>query len=319
MRKKPVKIGLIGAGRMGQNHLRVLSMLGSASIEFVYDVDPAALNRVASIYGIKPVDGLEDALRQVDGVVICSPTVTHFDYVMLAGRYVKNIFVEKPIADSLDKAREIALFAEAAGLNIQVGFIERFNPAVRELRKIIAKSGRIINIDFTRTNKLSSHIKDVDVISDVMIHDIDLALCLNGPAERVHAYGVVDEGLIAFAIANIQHKNGGHSRILASKMTEKKTRLIQATCESSFIDCELLRKEILISKQSIVEQKLNEPYTITSIEEAVEVRPQEALLNELQAFIALCDGERTDIPDQNDGLAACELCNQIQEMIRREL
>lgn len=315
MSNKTLKVGLIGLGKMGQNHLRILSMLKSVSLEFIYDIDIPQAEELANKYGLSLALDLEGALNDVEAVVICTPTSTHFEYIKLVGKYVKNIFVEKPLTETQDESCQILEYAEVRKLNIQIGFIERFNPAIEELKTILTKNSPIINIDFTRTNKLSSRITDVNVITDLMIHDIDLALYLNGPVKTLMANGVIENGMVAFANATLHHLNGGYSRIIASRITDKKIRLIQATCQDMFIDCDLLRKEIIISKQSVTNQSINQPYRISSVEEMVAVLPQEALLNELQTFVAFCNGEEISIPNVNDGLNAAIVCDNIQQCI----
>ena len=248
--------------------------------------------------------------------MICTPTVTHANYIRLAAAYVKNIFVEKPLAATFEEATEVATFAKTKGLNIQVGFIERFNPAVRALRTVLDRTDRIISLDFTRTNKVSSRITDVDVITDLMIHDIDLALYINGPAKSVAAHGFAHGNMIDFASVLITHQNKQFSRIQASRVTDKKIRQIQGTCIDMFVDCDLLRKEIIISRQSVTRMDEVLPYSITAIQEAVAVAPQEALLTELQAFISNCHSlGAIDVPGVDAGVDAMNICRQIQSAI----
>jgi predicted dehydrogenase len=316
MSNKPVRVGLIGLGRMGQNHLRVLSLLKSVELVFIADADEATAQRLGKQFDVKGVADVDSVLDTADAVVICTPTVTHADYIRLVAGKVRNIFVEKPLADTLEEAALVARFATEQGLNLQVGFIERFNPAVQSLKQVLDKSERVISIDFTRTNKLSARITDVDVVTDLMIHDIDLALYLNGPARSVAAHGFAHGAMTDFASALITHENGRFSRIQASRITEKKMRLIEATCVDMFVDCELLRKEIIISRQSEIRQAEGQPYTITAVQEAIEVRPQEALLSELQAFVASCQGQLSeDVPGVQDGLVAMQICEDIQKAV----
>jgi predicted dehydrogenase len=209
------------------------------------------------------------------------------------------------------------LRATLGDIRVQVGFIERFNPAVRQLKKILDQSPQVINVDFTRTNRVSARITDVDVITDLMIHDIDLALHLNGPVSAVHAHGTRMNGMIDFASAVLEHKNGRFARVLASRITEKKIRSIQATCSDKFVDCDLLRKEILINKQSELRTAPGEPYVISAVEEAVEVPPTEALLAELQAFVAFCRGEAVEVPTAEDAVQALAVCDTVQKAIRK--
>lgn len=310
------QIGIIGLGRMGQNHVRVLSTLTGAQIAFVADADREKAERIADSIGVAVPTDLDEAMASADGVIIASPTVTHDHYIRRAARRVRNIFVEKPLTSDLSSSEAIRDLAQAEGLNLQVGFIERFNPAVEQIKALLDKSSEVVSVDFVRTNKLSSRITDVDVVTDLMIHDIDLALHLNGPVSAVSAHGVATGRMIDFASALLTHENGRFSRIQASRITDQKMRRIQATCRDMFVDCELLRKEITISRQSEVEQRPGEPYKITAITEAVEVLPREALLLELQAFVASMSGvEMEGRPKAEEGLAAMIICDQIQDGI----
>jgi predicted dehydrogenase len=312
---EPVRFGVVGLGRMGLNHVRVLSLLKGAEIRCVYDSDTETRERIAGSTGAQPVGDIGAMFGKIDALVIASPTVTHSEYVTRCADAVRNIFVEKPIADTLEAARDLERLAAAKNLNLQVGFIERFNPAVQQLKKVLDGSDEVVSVDFTRTNKISARITDVDVILDLMIHDIDLAMYLNGPVARVSAHGVASDGMTEFASAVLTHESGSFSRVLASRLTEKKMRTIQATCRDMFVDCDLLRKEIHISRQSQVVQPDGGPYTITALDETLEVQPHEALLLELQAFLESCTGEKTDGPGPQAGRAAMEVCDAIREAI----
>lgn len=317
MQEKVFKVGLIGLGNMGRNHLRVISMLKGFELAFVADANAQVAARAGEAHGIPGVVDPTPLLGGVDAVVICTPTVTHADYIRLAAVHVKNIFVEKPLAATIEEAREIAIFAKEKDLNIQVGFIERFNPAVQSLKTVLERTERVISLDFTRTNKVSSRITDVDVITDLMIHDIDLALYLNGPAKSVAAHGFAYGSMIDFASALITHENGQFSRIQASRVTDKKIRKIEGTCVDMFVDCDLLRKEILINRQSEMRDGGTMPYAISAIQETVAVAPQEALLSELQAFMATCrQAASVPVPGVEAGVDALQICAQIQAAVQ---
>lgn len=316
MPEQTLKVGLIGLGSMGRNHLRVLSMLKGVELAFVADANADVAARAGQAHGIPGVVDPTPLLVGIDAVVICTPTVTHADYIRLAASHVKHIFVEKPLASTLTEAQEVAVFAQAHNLNVQVGFIERYNPAVQAMKVVLNKSERIISLDFTRTNKVSARITDVDVITDLMIHDIDLALYLNGPARSVAAHGYANGRMVDFASALITHQNGRFSRIQASRITDKKIRQIAGTCVDMFVDCDLLRKEIIINRQSELSVGGALPYTITAIQEAVSVPPQEALLSELQAFFASCrNPSSVDVPGVNAGVEAMKICAEIQAAV----
>jgi len=315
--QKTLKVGLIGLGNMGRNHLRVLSMLKGVELAFVADANAEVAAKAGQLNDIPGVVDPTPLLADVDAVVICTPTVTHADYIRMAAAHVKNIFVEKPLAATLDEAIDIAAFAKEQGLNVQVGFIERFNPAVQALKSVLNRTERVISLDFTRTNKVSARITDVDVVTDLMIHDIDLALYLNGPASSVAAHGFTHGSMIDFASALITHHNGQFSRIQASRVTDKKIRQIEGTCVDMFVDCDLLRKEIIINRQSEARESGSLPYVISAIQETVAVPPQEALLTELQAFMSSCIQPGTVlIPGVDAGVDAMKICAQIQASVK---
>jgi len=311
-----IRFGIIGLGRMGQNHLRVLSLLNSAEVRFVFDMNSDLTARVAGQAGVSAAESVDAVLDEVDAVIIASPTTTHEGYARQCADRVRNIFVEKPMTDRLDTSLGLQELAAEKGLNLQVGFIERFNPAVGQMKQLLDRSEQVVSIDFARTNKISARITDVDVVTDLMIHDIDLALHFSGPVTDVSAHGVAEGEMIDYAAALLTHSNGRFSRIQASRITDRKMRSIQATCKDMFIDCELLRKEITLSRQSEVEQRPGEPYRIIATEEKIEVRPHEALLLELQAFVASCHGEPTDgRPGAAEAVAAMEICDRVQRAI----
>ena len=152
-----------------------------------------------------------------------------------------------------------------------------------------------------------------------MIHDIDLALYLNGPVKDIVAFGSKENGLIAFASASFVHENGSLSRIIASRMTEKKMRSIQITTSDSFIDAELLRKELQVHRQSAITKNENDSYIVSSLEQQIEVGPQEALLAELLAFLNVCSGDYSEqVPDLYAGVESLRICELIMRSIENQ-
>ena len=309
-----IKISLLGIGNMGRNHLRILSLLKNVEVVSIFDVNEIELKKISELYNVPYTINADEAISLADAVVVVTPTSTHFEYFLKCVGKVKYIFIEKPLADTLECGEEIKRLSQENNILIQCGFIERFNPVVKEMKRIL-ENECVINADFERTNRLSSRITDVDVVLDLMIHDIDLALYLNGPVKEVVAFGQKENGIVAFASALFHHENSALSRVLASRMTEKKIRSIQITTDKSYIDCDLLRKELIIHQQSSTVQEAGKPYVISSLEQQVQVLPQEALLTELQAFIALCSGESVDIPDVEAGLNSLRISDKILNSI----
>lgn len=311
-----LKVAILGIGNMGRNHLRILSMLKHVEVTNIFDFNEDELKKLSEQYQVPYTTDVNVAISGVDAVVIVTPTSTHFDYFNLCAGKVKNVFIEKPLAQSLEQANKIKELAEIHDMYVQCGFIERFNPVVAALKHVL-ETDNVINADFTRTNRLSSRITDVDVILDLMIHDIDLALYINGPVKSVVAYGKKEHDLVAFASALLNHENGALSRVLASRMTEKKQRTIQVTTANAYIDAELVRKELIVHKQSTMTQELDQPYVVSSLEQQIEVKPQEALLVEHQAFIAACNGDfASNLPTVDSGVESLRISELILEQIK---
>ena len=313
-----LRVSILGIGNMGKNHLRVLSILRGVTIVKIFDFNEEALKLLSEEYDVSYTTNAEEALEGVDAAIIVTPTSTHYEYFKLCVGKVNNIFIEKPLAESYVQAQEIEVLAKENNIFVQCGFIERFNPVVIELKKIL-KDSTVIHSDFFRTNRLSNRITDVDVVVDLMIHDIDLALYLNGPIKDIVAFGSKENGLIAFASASLIHENGSLSRIIASRMTEKKMRSIQVTTSDSFIDAELLRKELQVHRQSSISKNENDSYIVSSLEQQIEVGPQEALLAEVQAFLNVCSGDNSEqVPDLYAGVESLRICELIMRSIENQ-
>ena len=310
---KKIRIGVIGLGKMGKNHLNILSFLNSVEVKFVSDLDNKKNNNKNFLFTKNPFS----LLKEVDAVIIATPTFTHFDIIKKIGKKVKNIFVEKPLAQNFSEVKKIINFAKKNKINLRVGFIERFNPAVEILLKIIKKNQKIISFDFTRTNPLSSRIKDVDVVVDLMVHDVDLAILFNGNVKLVKSYGYKKLGKIFYVTAILQHENGVLSRILTSRITQKKIRLINVVIENKYIECDLLRKEIYISKNTKVKDYSKKNFIYKNFSEVIETSPQEALLSEVQAFIDSCRGLNNKyLANHLHSYEVMRVCEKIQKEIR---
>ncbi len=313
MESKVVNVGLIGLGKMGQNHLRNLIMLKQCEVGFIFDTNAEHALSISENYNVKNSNDLDADLEKVDAVIIVTPSSTHFEYIQKVSKYVKYIFVEKPLTDSVDTTQQVIKLAEEKDLKIQVGFIERYNAAIFAMKKVLENSSKVINIDFSRTNKVSSRITDVDVIIDLMIHDIDLAVNLNGKPRLISAHGFVDNNMIEYVRAMITHENGAFSNIVASRITEKRIRNVCATCEDMYVEGDLFNKNVFVHKQTTTQYL--DHVTISSKEETVDVRPQEGLLLELADFIALASGQEVQVPNQHDALAAIEIAFKIRKII----
>ena len=176
------RIAVIGTGGWGKNHVRVLSELGN--LVAVCDLDASRAAAYAEKYRVKGYSSVDELLEKErpDGVTICTPASTHFAVASKTLKAGVHTFVEKPMTSTVKEAEDLIKEAEKAGKILTVGFIERFNPAITELKKMITKGalGRPILFEYHRENRRGENIVDVGVVKDASVHDIDTARWLFG-------------------------------------------------------------------------------------------------------------------------------------------
>lgn len=308
-----LKIAVLGAGNMGKNHLRNLTMLRDVEVSGVYDIDTAVMQNAAAKFNVPYSNDINEILSKADAAIIVTPASTHLMYFEIVSKHVKYVFLEKPASGNLDQANQIKQIALSNNMKVQVGFIERFNPAIIGLKKIINGTPPI-NTDFIRTDRLSARITDTSVIFDLMIHDIDLALYLYGPVKSLSTFGEKEEGKMAFVHATLIHESGCCSRVLASRVTQKRLRKISVTSMESFICLDLLRREVIINKQSRTLIPVSDPYIITSERQKVDIQQEEPLLLELRTFIDLCKHKESVSPSLDDATNALAICHEIERL-----
>lgn len=307
----PISISILGLGKMGENHLRVLSLMKDVEIKFIYDQDKKRLNELSKSYNVNSTQSLEEAVSNCDAIYISTPTNTHLSFFKKCTNKVENIFLEKPPAANLSDSIELKELSIKNNNFVQCGFIERFNPTITSLKKILKKNNTL-NIDFMRTNKLSERIKDVDVVIDLMVHDIDLAIYFNGSVKNVFAFNKKVKNKIVFSSAVLEHKNGSFSRLVASRITEKKIRSMDVTTNKEFIEAELLQKTLIVNKQSQILENKNIAYQIDSVRQQIEVPSQEPLFLENQAFIDRClKKSNLKVPDLKSSIEVMKVANKV--------
>tara|TARA_B100001057_G_scaffold481354_1_gene555294 strand:+ start:1399 stop:2343 length:945 start_codon:yes stop_codon:yes gene_type:complete len=307
-----LKITIIGVGQMGYNHLRVLSNLKGIYVNNIYDKNTNRLRKVAKKFKVNYSTDIRKSLKNSNAAIICTPTSSHLENFLIASNYVKNIFIEKPVTGKINQIIQIQKIARQKKINVQCGFIERFNSATPILKNLI-RNQKIMSMDFSRTNKVSERIKDIDVIKDLMIHDLDLTLYLNGPVSKIFTTGKKNKKIIDHCLVILNHKNGNISRLIASKVTHKKIRDIAISCKNKFIHVDLLKREIKINKETKLVSALDKPYRLSSNEENIEITPREALQEQLIKFISLCKDSKQIVPNLVDAKNAMLLADKIKK------
>ena len=184
-----LKVGVIGAGHLGKIHLKILSNLKDEyEVIGFYDSDKENAKIVNRSLRIKSFKSIELLIQEVDIIDIVSPTISHFDCASLAIRSNKHVFIEKPITQTVLEAEKIMKLAREAGVKVQVGHVERFNPAFKSVKDLINQP---LFIESHRLTEFNSRGTDVPVVLDLMIHDIDIIIKLvNSPVKNVQASGV---------------------------------------------------------------------------------------------------------------------------------
>jgi len=315
----------IGLGIMGRNHAKALAalagQLSNVTVAAVFDPDPRAAEHATNL-GLPLANELTNALSEAGGgpnaAVVASPTSTHATVLREVGQSVHHIFLEKPLAATLPEAEALAAWVATQGIHVQLGFIERFNPVVRALQRTLANLATpALHADFVRTGKGSARITDVDVVVDLMIHDIDLALWLFGPVAKVEAAGARQHGLLELASATLTHANGTVSRLHASRITHKRQRCVAVTLADQWLHADLLSKT-LQSVQQVADPA--KPGWFNEQARDLPVAPGDALQDELRTFVLTCQGrthevDHPGVPNAHDGLEAQRVCDAIQRAV----
>jgi len=263
------KIAVIGVGGWGKNHARVLKELGCLAV--ICDVDAARAKEIAAKHGAQAYSSIEEMLdkEHLDGCLVCTPTKTHATVAKKVMEHGVNTFVEKPMSFSSKECEEMMHVAEKKKVILTSGYVERFNPAVSDARKLIEGGmyGDPMMIEFHRENRMPLHIKDVGVIYDTSVHDIDAAMFLFGSrpnvvfaraGKRFHSFEDFATIMLGF--------EGQKVAIIASNwLTPKKVRTFSAVCTDGIITGDFLTQEIKIdhAEATIMPRKqFQEPLTL---------------------------------------------------------
>jgi len=315
-----VRIGVIGTGRMGQNHCRVYSNMRHAKFVGVCDVNGDLGKDVARKFEVSYFRDVESLLENVDAVSICTPTPQHYELVTLCLERNIHVMVEKPFTETLDQAQALKEAAEKnKKLVVQVGHIEMFNPTYIELRKVL-EGMDVLAMNFNRLSPFQGSNVDVDVVLDLMIHDIGLIVNLftNEPA-LVDAHGFsVFSGTIDHGLAILQYAPAPLVSLTASRVTEQKVRAIAVTTKEAFIEADLLNKNISVHRRTLgdyVNHKNGVNYRQESLIERIVVPAMEPLYLELQDFVNCVIGNKTPQVTAADGYNALRFVLLLRDKI----
>jgi predicted dehydrogenase len=315
----PIRVGVIGVGNMGQHHTRVLSLLKDVELVGVSDINVERGLDTASKYRVRFFEDYHDLLPYVDAVCIAVPTRLHHLVGMTCLHAGVHVLIEKPIAASIAEAESLVNAAAESHCILQVGHIERFNPAFQELSKVL-KTEDILALEAQRMSPYSDRANDVSVVLDLMIHDIDLLLELaSSPVIRLTASGsrAADSGYLDYVTAILGFANGVVATLTASKVTHRKIRRIASHCRNSLTEADFLNNEILIHRQTTANCLTDHGqvlYRQDGLIEKVYTSNIEPLHAELEHFVSCVRGGNQPSVGGEQALKALRLASLIEQM-----
>lgn len=310
-----LRIGVIGTGNLGQHHARVCTELPNAELAGVADLNEVRGREVAARHKVPFFADHRDLLKQVDAVSIVVPTTMHHLVAMDALAAGKHVLVEKPITATVEQAEELLKLAGSKNLKLQVGHIERFNPALLAAAAHIHGSKYI---ECLRISPFGGRNTDVPVVLDLMIHDIDIVLSLvNSELERVSAIGyslVSDREDIANA--RLEFKNGCVANLTASRISSKKERKMRLFQENSYVTVDFLNPGVKVHKLK------GDPRRVSDLSQVMElIEPKidkvEQLKAELGAFADCIINDTIPLVSGRDGLRALQVAEEIMGEIEK--
>jgi len=310
-----LKVGVIGVGSMGKNHVRSYAALKNiCNLIGVYDVDQQLAQEIADSYGVKSFSSLDKLMEEVDAVNIATPTTTHFNIAKKALKNNLHILLEKPITDTIDQAEKLLQEASDRDLTIQVGHIERFNPAIQALPDLL-QGEEIIAMDVKRMGPYNPRIADTDVVQDLMIHDIDVVSSITPTSvKKVSSFGSIikSKGHIDYAVSNLLMENDIIATLTASRVTNKKVRKLSIITHESYIELDYIQKKIILTNKSAFKEG---GFSRENELEEVFNEAEEPLKMQLSHFVNSVENETRPLINGSDGLEALKLTKEIQKQI----
>ncbi len=288
-------MGVIGSGFWGRNHIRVLKEISDVDLVFISDIDINRAEEASKRFNVKFFKDYREALEKydVDAVTICTPTHTHYEIAFDVIRRGINVLIEKPVTGDLAKILKISEIAKDAGVKVMPGFIERFNPAVNYLKHLIdtGRIGHVITIIAERVSRRPERVKDVGVLYDLGIHDIDVIRYItNKNIKSVYSIiGRVQGNYEDYALVLLNLEDNITSFINTNWLTPRKIRTLKVTGSEGIITIDYITQEVTIENH----EGTFKPY----------IEYSEPLKLELQHFVNVIKGEKPMVT-LNDAIIA---------------
>lgn len=314
-----LKVGVLGAGHLGKIHLKLLNQSSKYELIGFFDPSKENANDVAKEFGYTPFDDVSKLINCVDVIDIVTPTLSHFDCAKEAILAGKHVFIEKPITNTLEEAEALRTLASQNHIKGQVGHVERFNPAFTAIKNIVNNPKFI---ECHRLAEFNPRGTDVPVVLDLMIHDIDIILSVvNSKIANVSASGVsVISETPDIANARIEFENGCVANLTASRISLKNMRKTRFFQKDAYISVDFYEKKSEVVKMKDVPKNPDEFAMILQNAEGVKkqiyfenptIKPNNAILDELETFADAIQNNTTPIVTLGDGTKALRVAHQI--------
>ena len=309
---KKIRVGVIGAGYLGKFHTEKYAAMEGVDLLGVVDIDEEKAAKIAGEYRTKAFKDHKDLLGKVDAVSIVVPTPQHFEISSDFLKHDVDILIEKPMTTTLEEADELIRISESKNLIVQVGHLERFNPAVVALGDIVKKP---MFIESHRLSIYNERGTDVSVVLDLMIHDIDIILnFVKSDIKHIHAAGIpVISGHVDIANARLEFGNGCVANVTASRISTRNERKIRLFQRDAYISVDFANREI-----TVVQRNVN---SLEGLIPGMEIKQLcftkgDALEAELKAFVKAVRTRETPEVTGRDGREALKIALSIMEQIQ---
>jgi len=320
-----LKIGVLGAGHLGKIHIKCIKEIKNFELVGFNDPDDSNAVKVEKEFGVSRFLSVDELIDSVDVVDIVTPTISHFYCASTALRKFRHVFIEKPIVTTLEEARELIKIAGEANVKVQVGHVERFNPAFLAAEPFFNKP---MFIETHRLAQFNPRGTDVPVILDLMIHDIDIILSVvNSNIRKISASGVaVVSDTPDIANARIEFDNGCVANLTASRISIKNMRKSRFFQRDAYISVDFLTKELEVVRIKDVDKSGSVPMGFMidlgpgkgskqiSFTKP-EIKPTNAIRTELESFYNAITTNTIPSVTINDGYSALEVAHKIIEKI----
>lgn len=302
-----LKVGVIGTGVMGNHHARVYSSMEGVELVGISDLDETRAKTIAGQYNTTPYTDYNKLFREgLDAVSIAVPTIGHKKITLDALDNGVNVLVEKPIADTISSAKEMIKKAKTQNLKLMVGHIERFNPVVQELKNWLIKGtlGDIVAMSATRVGPFTDRIKDVGVIIDICVHDIDvMSYLFNDTVTGTYATAGDSGGVLeTYAQLLLKFNRGGSGIIEANRLTPRKIRKLTVTGANGVAVADYINQSLLIQNGVVI---------------SPEIEKHEPLMQELSHFVDCVRNDERPLVNGVEGMHALEVAMAAVESYKK--